>query len=239
MLTGPMSHDEHHLLELIRTADHSLVRTVDALPDAAWAEPSLLPGWTRAHVVAHLALNAEGLAGVLTGAHLGEPAPMYASPEARDCDIDDLATVAVADLRGRLMASTTSFQQAVEAMHETDWQGRFERTPGGPSFALAHVPLMRVREVEIHHADLGAGYAATDWPPAFTAVLLDSMTKRDYESAFTARATDLDRTWAYGAGSGGPVVTGTAADLGWWVSGRGAGEGLTCDAGSLPRIGAW
>ena len=45
-------------------------------------------------------------------------------------------------------------------MHEADWAGRFERTPGGPDFALANVALMRLREVEIHHADLGAGYSA-------------------------------------------------------------------------------
>ena len=42
-------------LELLPVADHSLVRTVDALSDSQYAEPSQLPGWSRAHVVAHLA----------------------------------------------------------------------------------------------------------------------------------------------------------------------------------------
>ena len=45
----------------LRDADHRLVRTVDGLSDEQLAAPSLLPGWTRAHVVAHLALNAEAL----------------------------------------------------------------------------------------------------------------------------------------------------------------------------------
>lgn len=234
-----MSDDDRHLLELIRHADHSLVRTVDGLSEAAWAEPSLLPDWTRGHVVAHLALNAEGLSRVLTGAHLGQPQAMYDSSEARDTDIDELATAPVPDVRSRLLASTTSFRRALTTMREEDWEARFERTPGGPSFAVASIPLMRVREVEIHHADLGAGYSADDWPTAFAALLLRSMTKRPYPAPFTAEATDLGRTWSYGEGGGGPAVTGRSADLGWWLTGRGPGERLTCDADALPRIEAW
>jgi len=201
---------DHHLLELIRDADHSLVRTVDGLPEAAYAEPSLLPDWTRGHVIAHLALNAEGLARVLTGAHIGQPETMYDSPEARDTDIDELASAPSAELRGRLMASTTSFVRALEAMHEQDWEPRFERTPGGPSFGVGTVPLMRVREVAIHHADLDAGYTASDWPTDFAALLLDSMTKRAFFGPFTAEATDLGRSWSYGQGGGSTMVSGTS-----------------------------
>ena len=53
-------------------ATRRLVRTADGLSDDQYAEPSALPGWTRAHVLAHLALNAEGLAGALTGIVEGE-----------------------------------------------------------------------------------------------------------------------------------------------------------------------
>ena len=102
--------------------------------------------------------------------------------------------------------------------------------PGGPDFALANVALMRIREVEIHHADLGVGYSPGDWPEPFRGVLLlDSMTKRPYRRACSVRPTDLDRTWRLGEGTGGAVVTGTSADLGWWLTGRGAGEGLASD----------
>ena len=83
---GRVTHDAGlapHLADLLADADQALVRTVDGLHDEAYAEPSLLPDWSRAHVVAHLTLNAEGLAGVLHGAHLGQPRPMYASLEAR------------------------------------------------------------------------------------------------------------------------------------------------------------
>ena len=228
------------LADLLADADQALVRTVDGLGDAAYAEPSLLPGWTRAHVVAHLTLNAEGLAGVLHGAHVGEPCAMYASPEARDTDIAELATVEPAALRERFLGSIGLFGEAFAAMGPGDWEGRFRRTPEATSdLALANIPLMRVREVEIHHADLGAGYAAADWPEGFRVVLLESMTKRPYPAPFGVRPTDLDRTWRYGEGDGGPVVSGTSAALGWWLTGRGSGEGLTTDNGELPEVESW
>ncbi|HEV2796413.1 MAG TPA: maleylpyruvate isomerase family mycothiol-dependent enzyme, partial [Nocardioides sp.] len=201
------------------------------------------PGWTRAHVVAHLTLNAEGLAGVLRGAHVGAPRTMYASQEARAHDIAALAAAAPAELRERFLASVGVFGEALAAMHEPDWEGRFERTPGGQDLALVTVPLMRVREVEIHHVDLAAGYDAADWPEGFRVLLLESMTRRPYPAPFSVRPTDLDRTWRYGHDGGsvaaGPVVSGTSAALGWWLTGRGTGEGLTSDTNELPEVEAW
>jgi maleylpyruvate isomerase len=228
--------------DLIARADRALVRTVDSLSVDQYAEPTQLPGWTRGHVVAHLALNAEGLAGVLHGAHLGQPQCMYASPEARDADIAELAAAEPAELRERLLAAISRFGQAVAAMRAGDWEGRFERTPGGQDIALANIPLMRLREVEIHHADLAAGYAAADWPEEFRTILLESMTRRPYPAPFSVRPDDLDRTWCYGeasAGATGPVVTGTAAAIGWWLTGRGSGEGVTTDTGTLPEVEPW
>ena len=93
--------------ELLPEATQRLVRTVDGLDDAALAAPSGLPDWTRAHVVAHLALNAEGLAHVLTSRTEGRPTSMYRSDEARDGDIDDLAAADRAELRDRFLAGTT------------------------------------------------------------------------------------------------------------------------------------
>src|SRR3954451_15483752 len=48
-------------LQAVEAASDRLLATVEGLTVAGFAEPSVLPDWTRAHVVAHLALNAEGL----------------------------------------------------------------------------------------------------------------------------------------------------------------------------------
>ncbi len=227
------------LSDQLATADGALVRTVDGLDDAAHAGDSLLPGWTRAHVVAHLALNAEALAGVLHGAHLGQPQPMYATAEERDTDIAELAAAGPTALRDRFLGGTGRFGEALAAMADGDWDGTFERSPGGPEYSVADVALMRLREVEIHHADLDAGYTAADWPEPFRRILLRSMEKRSYPAPFSVSPTDLGETWHYGAGDGGPVVTGTSSALGWWLTGRGTGEGLTTDANVLPEVESW
>lgn len=224
---------------LLADADRRLVRTVDGLTAEDLAVPSLLPGWTRAHVVAHLTLNAEALDRVLTARRTGDPRPMYDSQEGRDADIEALARAEHAELRERLFAATTLFEQAYAAMTVGDAQAHFERTPGGQTIRVGNAPLMRLREVEIHHADLGAGYSHTDWPPEFSAVLIESMTAFRDGPPFRVLARDLARTWQLGDGEGGPVVAGDAADLGWWLTGRGNGEGLDSDTGTLPDMGAW
>jgi maleylpyruvate isomerase len=218
-------------------ATRRLVRTADGLPDHQYAEPSDLPGWTRAHVLAHLALNAEGLAGALTGIVEGNRVPMYASQEARDGDIEELAGKTPTAIRTRLLGGCTDLADAIRAVPDDAAATTVDRVPGGRTFAAGDVASMRLREVEIHHADLAAGYDRSAWAPEFAALVLDGMRERGTGAPLTARATDLGRDWAYG--EGGPVVSGRAADLAWWLTGRGAGEGLTSDGGALPQIGAW
>src|SRR5438067_1039301 len=151
----------------------ALIRTVDALGAEELAAPSRLPGWSRAHVVAHLALNGEALAGVLDAVRRGEEVAMYASDEQRDADIEELAGAQQADLLDRLLAATTRFRDAVGEMDEDAWRGTFSRTPGAELLPVDSVPQTRVREVEIHHTDLGTVYGPLDWPRAFVIDLLD------------------------------------------------------------------
>ena len=223
--------------DLLQEATRRLVRAVDGLDDDAYAEPSGLPGWTRGHVLAHLTLNAEGLAGALGGIVDVDRVPMYSSQEARDGDIDELAAARAPVIRDRLLGATTDLTDALDALPDDQWDTAIERVPGGRTFAARDVPQMRLQEVEIHHADLAAGYSRADWPDAFVVLLLDGLSEKGGDVSLHARATDLARTWTFGAR--GPTVSGAGADLGWWLTGRGAGDGLTSDSGVLPQIGTW
>lgn len=224
--------------ELLPEATRRLIRDIDALGDDEYAEPSGLPGWTRAHVLAHLALNAEALAAALAGIVERRRVPMYPSQEERDGAIEELAGKEPSAIRTRLLGGTTDLADAIAAVPPDEWDTTIDRVPGGRIFPAAEVPGMRLREVEIHHVDLAVGYDRSSWPPEFAAHLLDALLPRpDASGPFEARATDLGRSWTYG--ERGPVVTGTGVDLAWWLTGRGHGEGLTCEGGELPRIGAW
>jgi maleylpyruvate isomerase len=231
------------VLHLLDSATRRLVRTVDAMADFQFEEPSLLPGWSRAHVVAHLVLNAEGLAAALEGVREERSVPMYASQEARDSDIEELAGAEPAVLRDRLLASTSAIHEAVEELPEELYAARIERTAGSDrTFTAGRVGEMRLREVEIHHADLDLAYTWADWPSDFTVLLLDNRGGVHDGPPFTADAVDLGRSWAFAGSdgqSGGPTVSGPGPLLAWWATGRDPGDGLTSDDGELPRMETW
>jgi maleylpyruvate isomerase len=81
MTTGGSADPQPDLdLDDLKQAELRLTRTVDALRGDDWAAPSLLPDWTRAHVVAHLALNGEALRDVLRGEVDHDRVPTPTSP---------------------------------------------------------------------------------------------------------------------------------------------------------------
>lgn len=225
----------------LRTATQRLVRGVDQLVDDDWSAPSLLAGWSRAHVVAHLTLHAEALANAVDGVRDNEAVLMYGSLQARDDDIEELARWQPADLRERLLGSTTRIAGALQTLqalppelHATE----VERHPGGPTFRLGQVLDMRLLEVEVHHVDLDTGYRPVRWTIGFSTLLLDAMAARPTPPGNVVMApSDEARRWTFGAG--GPVVTGPAHALAWWSTGRPAGPDLTSENGELPRIETW
>lgn len=224
-----------------------LLRAVDGLNGDDWTGPSLLPGWSRQQLVAHLALNAEALTRLLRGVVAddpGAPSPtMYDSDEQRSSDISELGEADPSVIRERLMGATTTLADAIGAMPDDRWDTRVERTPGGRVMRAGSVPGMRWRELEIHHADLGLDYSRSDWSPAFADHLLGAMVKRlDPSEAFELRPTDSDRVWPVGtaeASSAPAVVTGPAADLGWWLTGRPVPDTLSSSSDELPPIEGW
>lgn len=225
--------------EVVDAASARLLATVADLPDTDWSGDTHCAGWSRAHVIAHLVLNAEGLAGVLDGLRAGEPRTMYASDERRDADIEELAAAPPDEIRARLRAAVDRFGAA--------WSGasvpgeQFERTPGGQLIRAAAIGFMRLREVEIHHADLRAGYSWSDWPEQTVAAFLDNSAKQ-YDGPGFRVATDGGGTWAFGdPDDDAPTVTGPAGAVAWWATGRPvdddqAGPVLSSTEGTLPTM---
>ncbi len=214
------------------------LEAVTELDEDAVLAPSLLPGWTRAHVIAHVARNADALTGVLRGAQAGETRWMYESHEQRDADIEADAARTAAELLEDAVASAGRWHHAANAVHAAVLDAPGCRLPGGETWPVRRVGTMRRTEVEVHHADLGIGYTAAAWPEDFVTAL---MRRRERElssdgPAFTWRATDTGESWSSGEG---PSVEGSAADLVWWLLGRGSGADLSSSTGSLPQIGAW
>ena len=70
------------------TSTEAVFTDIDGLTDDQAREPSLLPGWTRGHVLTHLARNADAMVNLLTWARTGDETPMYPSREQRNADIE-------------------------------------------------------------------------------------------------------------------------------------------------------
>ena len=69
--------DLQRALDEMAEATDRLLAGLDRLTERDVRGPSLLPGWTRAHVLTHLARNADGLAVLAHNARTGEDRPMY------------------------------------------------------------------------------------------------------------------------------------------------------------------
>lgn len=210
------------------------------LDDEDMRAPSLLPGWTRGHVVTHLARNADALGNLLRGAEAGEERPMYDTPGQRDADIEAGAGRSAHDLRVDSAAAAGRFLQAINELDVRHEDVPVRRAPGGEPFPAREVAVLRWVEVEVHHADLGLDFGPSDWDPDFCVLVLDRVLRdRADGPAMVLRPTDAEGLWKYGVQGQGPTVEGRACDLAWWVLGRGEGAGLTTDADRLPELRPW
>ncbi|MEU6260620.1 maleylpyruvate isomerase family mycothiol-dependent enzyme [Streptomyces sp. NPDC047043] len=223
--------DHGHDLASVRDATDRLLTAAAKLDNASVAEPSRLPGWTRGHVLAHLARNAEALVNVLEGR------PMYVSGEARDSDIERDAPrsldVQLADVRD----SAARFQATGTA--PADWSRTVELR-NGVTDSASRVPFRRWAEVELHHVDLGIGYELEDLPAEFTEREIDFLAARfsGHPDVPPTRLTDGTRAWRTGREATEPeiAVTGSAPELLGWLAGRRDGSGLSVAGGSLPAL---
>ncbi|GAA1773830.1 maleylpyruvate isomerase family mycothiol-dependent enzyme [Luedemannella helvata] len=196
---------------------------VARLDDAGFAAPSLLPGWTRAHVIGHIARNADGLARLAAWAETGVETPMYASPESRDTEIEASAAVAPAALRADLVASGARLDAALDGLAGDAWDAPVRTLRG--ELTAAEIPWLRVREVWLHAVDLATGVGLDDLPAPLIDALITDVADRLSESpdcpAVLLVPLDRGETVRFGPGATEPVeVTATAADLLGWVTGR-------------------
>ena len=240
-------------LALARLGDSTdrLLATAGALDDAQAAAPSRLPGWTRGHILTHLARNADGFRNLLIWARTGTETPMYPSEESRDRDIEAGARRPALELAEDVRASAAAFATAAGELPADAWDAAVARR--GATFPARAILPRRLSELEIHHVDLGAGYGPGDWPADFVQLTLARVTD-DFAGlpgmpAILARPDGQDAAFALGPAGGGPpgpgpaspvTVTGPPAALLAWLIGRGSGAGLEVAGGAaMPVLPPW
>lgn len=142
------------VLRHVADAQQRLEAVVAGLSDADVRAPSTLDGWSRGHVLSHLARNADSQAAMLEGAARGEIVVQYPGGDAqRDGDIERGAGRSVDELATDLAEGHHHFLGAAAALSGDEWD-RPTRSRIGELPAWV-TPWARWREVEVHGADLG------------------------------------------------------------------------------------
>lgn len=228
------------ILGHITAATELLLTSAGSLGDADMRAPSLLPGWSRGHVLTHVARNADGGTRLLTWARTGVETYEYPSMAARAAEIQAGAGRAAAELVADVRESAGRFAAAYRAMPAEAWK-HVVRWTGGQEHPAERAADSRLCEVLVHHVDLRAGFTPDGWPPYFATDMLGrvvrSFANRAAAPALRLYATDTGASYQVAAGDGTPEIRGSQIALLAWLMGRSTGHGLTIDGGApLPDL---
>jgi maleylpyruvate isomerase len=221
------------VLAAVEAQTAALLSTARALDDPG--APSLCEGWTRGHVLTHLARNADGLAGLVRAAVDGSGETMYPSPEARDADIDAGAGRTPTELADDLERTATALGAELPRLGPEQAELRLERTPGLFVVKGKDIPFLRLREVVFHHVDLDAGYTFESAPAEVVSLFLrDSANRLAHADSPPSLHVVTDDGDEHVVGEGASRVTGSAAHVLLWLA-RGRTDGVRFD-GPVPTL---
>ncbi len=232
------------LSQRIDVASARVLATAAAITDLQAREPSPLPGWSRGHVLTHLARNADGLRNLLIWARTGVVTPQYPSAQVRNEEIEAGAGRPARELVIDFANSATAFGDEAARLRDADWTAEV-RAIRGAAHPAWYTLWRRLTELEIHHVDLDAGYRPADWPADFARECLQQAAAgfSDADSpAAVLRAADDGTEHRIGPPEQEPIITitGPPRTLLAWLLGRSDGAGLAVTpTGPLPPVPPW
>jgi maleylpyruvate isomerase len=208
----------------VRAAHRRFVQAVSGLSPAELATATALPGWSRGHVIAHVADAGRAFAVLTEAASRGEVVSLFPGGAAeRNSRIAELAVAP--DLLTCLESGIERLEAAWE--RAPDW-GRPVRFRNGD---LAGTVYARWREVWIHLVDCEVGVTAADWPRELASHALDFLVSR-VPAGVVLVAADTGQRW----GSGEEELSGAVRDLAAWAAGR---EPVGALVGPRVELGEW
>jgi maleylpyruvate isomerase len=223
----------------IATAHARLRAQAAEIGESAAREPIALPGWTRAHVLFHLADLSRAFARQAEYALRGESIELYdGGRPTRDRRIEENHGKPLGWIREQLEEGLSALETAWDALSAADWELPCSYRNG----PLTKTQLAWWRETELHSVDLMCGYHTKQWSPALSAHVVGFLLPRLEDAGpLRLRAADMGETWPIGAEApDAAVIEGSVTELAGWLSGR-PDAALPTATGSaeLPEPGAW
>lgn len=215
-------------------ANQRLLGDTIGISDPQWHSPSLLPGWTRAHVATHLARNADTMREITRAERDGTP-PAIPTAEERFVALERGAERSGLELQIDLDTTAGRLSQAWDEV--TDWHRpiHFEAR----IVPMALLPLARLHEVCVHHLDLACGFEADRIDPQAGEWLLAWVYRRqtiNWQGAPVEIVASSGQRGILGDSPDPVRLEGTDAALWAWLSGRLAPQLLSPDAFAVPLL---
>jgi maleylpyruvate isomerase len=201
---------------------------------------TLLDGWTRKHLLAHVGYNAAALCRLLDWAATGVETPMYESTDQRGQEIKESATLSAGALRNLFDHTAARLDEHWRHLPALA-SGAEVRTAQGRSVPASETVWMRTREVWVHAVDLDNGARFIDFPNIVLASLLTDIVGM-WQRKRLGGDLVIEVTGAAPVAVGDGVtdartVRGPLAAVVRWAAGRGA-VGVSSN-GSVPTPPPW
>ena len=217
-------------------ATQSLLGDTIAITDEQWRQPTALPGWTRAHIAAHLARQADGLRHIMDQLRDNRPTSLYRDATAYRDDIERGSEQTALGLQTDLDTSAGRLHARFAELLELPCDRPVQLSPR-LTVRLDHLPITRLNEVVLHHIDLDVGFTFAGIEPDVAAWLLEfnaALIGRDSAYPAIRLVPDSGATALIG-GPGRPhVVQGPDNRLLGWLTGRLGPEGIADHLPALP-----
>lgn len=223
----------------IDEATDRIITACRALREQTVRAPSLLPGWSRAALMAHIGHNAAALMNLLRWAQTGVPTPMYESRGQRERDIASASEWTHERLVDFVTTTAEKLRQCFANMTDSDWQA-IVVTARGREVPANEIVWMRLREVAVHSIDLDLGLRFESLPSDVLDALIADATASlgTRPGAPSLMLRSASGSWEV-RGNGAPtIVRGERADLAAWLTGRASGERLKAQT-DVPSLGPW
>jgi maleylpyruvate isomerase len=233
-------------IEWMRAGTVVLATALSSLEASDSSAPSLLTGWTRAHVLAHVDQNAAALLNLITWAQTGVPKPMYGSLSERNEGIEAGARLPIEVLAEQVRTSAAALDGAVADLPPDRWSYPV-KSALGRDLAVSEVPWLRTREVWIHSVDLAMGVWFDSIPVDLARAMIDDVSMTigaklappDFVSGFSVVLTDDPEAVITLGREPDHVVSGGTADVLAWLTGRGRSSALTHIPDHPPTLPSW
>jgi maleylpyruvate isomerase len=218
-------------IDEVRSAVARLNGVLAALDEAAVRAPSGLPGWSRGHVMIHLANFSQAMTRQVDEALAGRLIDLYdGGRPARDAAIEAGAGQSAEELKRLVREATTALVWAWDEVGPDDWA----RSVRHRESTLRDTVFAGWREMEVHTVDLALEPTSDAWSHEFCLHLLGFLRPRTPDNT---RLVLRSGETTCENGTGEPrVLTGKLTDLTAWLAGR-TPQGPI--GGDLPQLKPW